>query len=128
MTSGSTTTNYTLRGANVAAAAYASAGVEAVVNEVEDYVVGKKELTGDELLNSLGTVALQTVSNGSIYALTGTVVNRQIPINKGWFKPRHLKAVFTGNYTRKILQQTTVQAIDNTAFILTRDSLLPATK
>ena len=113
---------------NVAAAAYASAAVEATVNEVEDYIVGKKDLTGKEVLNSLGAVALQTVSNGSIYLLTGTVVNRQIPINRGWSKPRILKTVFTGKYTQKVLRQTALQAIDNTTFVLSKDILLSATR
>ena len=72
---------------NLAAASYSAAAVEATVNEAEDYLVGRKELTGSNVMASTKTVLQETAINGSVYALTGALAGNEIRINKGWIQP-----------------------------------------
>ena len=41
---------------------------------------------------------------------------------------KSLKTVFTSKYTKKVLRQTILQAIDNTTFVLSKDILLSPTR
>ena len=106
---------------NTAAAAYASAAAESFTNEVISYVTGDKELSWENIGNSVATVTTDTAVNGTIYYVTGKSAERVVKTNSGWFQPKKFVSSFTGKYARKVAAQTFVQAGANFAFVNTKN-------
>ncbi len=90
---------------NPAIAGYTAAAIETIVNEGVDYLFGKKNPTEDNLLESVGHVLVDTIWNGSFYALAGKVADEILPIpsNYGY-------NIFRGPVARRLAQQTLKQA------------------
>lgn len=100
-------------GTAVTAASYASAAAESITGEIWDYASGEKELSGDNILKSLGNIAYDTAINGTINIVTDKVISAKIPslkTNSGWFKPKKVKSFFTKSYGKKIIKGTLVSA------------------
>ena len=106
-------------------AAYAGAAATSLTNEVVSYVPTvseingepkTKELTQENISNSVGTVVTDTIVDGTIAAVTDKMVGIAIPANnKSWFIPKKLKSAFTGKYAKKLWGQTFLQSgIDST--------------
>lgn len=100
-------------GTAVAAASYASAAAESITGEIWDYASGVKELSGENILKSLGNIAYDIVINGTINVVTDKIISAKIPslkTNSGWFKPKTVKSFFTKSYGKKIIKGTLVSA------------------
>ena len=100
-------------GTAVATAAYTSAAAESITGEIWDYASGEKELSGENILKSLGNIAYETAVNGTIDLFTDKVISVKIPslkTNSGWFKPKKVKSFFTKSYGKKIIKGTMVSA------------------
>lgn len=94
-------------GTAVAAAGYASAAAESLTGEIWDYASGEKELSGENILKSLGNIAYDTAINGTINVITDKVISAKFPslkTNSGWFKPKKVKSFFTKSYGKKIIK------------------------
>jgi RHS repeat-associated protein len=85
---------------NVVAAGYAAAAAESLVNDLVD---GKGV--------SPGNLLMDTICYGTIYAITGKIADKIVPINKGWFSPKSLKTMINGNYSRKLTYGSVVQEL-----------------
>lgn len=104
---------------NTAAAAYASAAVESVVNKAASYIPKVAQFNGEEdtraltkenLLNSTADVLAETATNGTIYAATGQLASKVIPVNfKSWIQPQKIASCFNGSYAWKATGQTIIQ-------------------
>ena len=108
-----------LKTRNTSVAGFAAALVESTVNETLSYVpsvykVGagsKKEVTGNNIADSLVTITNETIVNGAINAITGTAAGSIVPTNSGWFQPVKLKSCLFGNYATKATGQTVIQTV-----------------
>lgn len=94
---------------NLVAASAASTAAEGAVNEIGTYITGEKDLTVDNLLESVSNVAVHVASDVVITAVTGKIASNVIKTNKGWFQPKKLMSSFTGKYAKKVWKQTAVQ-------------------
>ena len=99
---------------NLAAASYAGAAAESFTNEVVSYTPwvseeNRKEFNQENILESVGTIVLDTAIDGTMSYITGKVSDKIIPINKGWFKPKKLKSSLIGKYARLSHAQTMVE-------------------
>ena len=109
---------------SVVAAGFASAAAESLVNQVVSYIpvissangeIATKELTKENIVNSVMHITCDTVINGTISAITGKVASKIVPVNQGWFKPKKFTSCFVGNYAVKAHTQTVSQSIFNLA-------------
>jgi len=105
------------------AASYAGAAAESITNEVVSYTVlsnfngfKKKDLTINNVVDSMVTVTTDTVVNGSINGVTGGIANKIVPTNKGWFKPVKLYSSLFGRYAVKMELQTLIQGAEQNLF------------
>lgn len=105
---------------NVALASIASSAIEATTNEVVCYATGEKELTMENVTNSVGEVATTIGRNAITACVTGTVANKLVKINSGWFKPKKAISSFTGKYAKKVLKQTAVQGALTAGYNITK--------
>ena len=105
---------------NIWGAGYTSAEAESLTNEVLSYIPGiaqlngqstTKELTLENISDSLKTIANDTVVNGTISAITGQIAGKVVPINSGWFKPQKFVSSFVGKYAVKSHLQTLAQSL-----------------
>ena len=102
---------------NVAAAGFASAAAEVVVNELISYTpvaeyngTTQKEVTTENIVGSVASVIVDTVGNGTVSTVTGKVAGMLVPTNNGWFKPQKMASSFFGKYAIKSQLQTYVQS------------------
>lgn len=98
-----------LTNGNIYAASAAGSAVEALTNEIGDYLTGRKELTVENVMSSAANIACKTAENTLTAAVTGKLSSKIVKINNGWFKPKKFISSFTGKYARKIWSQTAVQ-------------------
>ena len=98
------------------AASAAGSAAEAITNEVGSYLTGDKQLTGNNIMNSVANVACRTAENTITAAATGKVASNIVKTNKGWFKPKKIASSFTGKYARKIWKQTAIQGVFTTTY------------
>ena len=104
---------------NTVVAAYASAAVESAVNNIASYIPkvaqlnGEKEtrtLTSKNVLKSTADVIADTAINETLYATTGELASKIIPVNfKSWIQPKNVLKCFVGNYATKAWGQTVIQ-------------------
>jgi hypothetical protein len=71
----------------------------------------QKELTVENVNNSIGSVVSDTLVNGTMYAVTGKFVSKIIPMNSGWIEPRKFATSFAGSMSRKMQLQTIAQGL-----------------
>ena len=106
---------------NIAAAAFSSAAVETTVNEITSYCpviadingTSQKDLTVENVTQSVEKVISDTVVNGSLYTITGKIASKIVPTNSGWFKPKKFISSFAGRYAVKSELQTIIQGAIN---------------
>lgn len=104
---------------NTVAAAYASAAVESVVNKAASYIPNVAQFNGEEgpravttanLMNSAADVFADTAINGTIYAGTGQLASKVLPVSfQSWFQPQKIASCFNGSYAWKATGQTIIQ-------------------
>jgi len=86
---------------NVIAAGYAAAASEAYFTDIFD---------GNSTMNPI-TMIKDTTINGSLYAVSGKLASKLIPVNKGWKSPKSVTAMLSGKYTQKLLKGNGIQAL-----------------
>jgi len=103
---------------SAAAAGYSSAAVESFTNEAISYTPAaeyngtyQKEVSTENVVNSMGTVIADTAVNGTTYTITGKVAEKIMPTNNNWFKPEKFVSSFTGKYAIKSQIQTGIQGV-----------------
>lgn len=101
---------------SVVAASFASAATESVVNQVISYTPlaklngsQRKNVTKGNVVNSVKTVAVETVFNGVVSTITGKIAGKIVPTNNGWFKPQKFVSSFVGRYAKKSELQSLTQ-------------------
>jgi len=97
-------------------AAYSGATSESVVNQTLSYtslakVNGLQQVavTKKNVVTSVKTVAVDTVVNGTVAAVTGNIAGKVVPTNAGWFTPQKFVSSFTGKYAVKVELQAVAQ-------------------
>lgn len=103
---------------NIAAAGFASAATESLVNEAISYIpklsqsngAEQKSLDLNNVTRSVATVIVDTIVNGAVSTVTGEIAAAIVPTNNGWFKPQKFVSSFIGKYAIKSELQTLVQA------------------
>ena len=104
-----------------AAASYAGAATESILNEAEDYLFQRKELNWDNVAKSIWGAAKNTAVEGTAgYILGETRMGKDIytEIHKGTFKPQSIKSYFFGAYGIK----TTANQIHSNILSTTLDT------
>ena len=112
---------------NPAAASYAGAAMEGVVNEVEDYAFKRKELNWDNVAGSIWNVGKHTAVEGTAgYALGKTNIGGDVytHLNKGMFKPKSVKAYFFGSFGQKMTVNQIHSSILSTTLDATRNNVM----
>ncbi len=101
------------KGTAIAAASYSAAAAESLVGEVWDYAAGEKELTWDNVGDSLLHVASDTLINGTLNYISNKAAASFGPIktNPGWFPPKKFVSYFIKSYGQKMIMQTVVAGI-----------------
>ncbi len=99
-----------------AAGSYAGATTESLVNEITSYTSWsewnndeQKDLTVENIGNSLSSVAKDTIKNGTKSLITDKISSKIIPTNKGWFQPKKLSSCLWGKYAKKVHARTVLQ-------------------
>ena len=103
---------------DTALAAYASAAAESFTNEVVSYTFlagdEQKELTRENVYDSLGTIATDTMVNGTAYYVTGKIAEKIAPttatINS---RKRKIRTVLATSWGQQMLQQSKKQGLYN---------------
>ena len=103
---------------DTALAAYASAAAESFTNEVVSYTFlagdEQKELTRENVYDSLGTIATDTMVNGTAYYVTGKIAEKVAPttatINS---RKRKIRTVLATSWGQQMLQQSKKQGLYN---------------
>lgn len=98
---------------------FVGAGVEAATNEALSYTdwskyngQKKKEMSSENIVDSIETITTDTVVNGFIAVATGKIAGEAIYINtKSWIKPKKISTSFIGKYALKNYGQYTIQSI-----------------
>ena len=106
---------------NITAAAFSSAAVETAVNEISSYCpviadingTSQKDLTFENVTQSVEKVMSDTIVNGVLYTITGKMAAKIVPTNNGWFKPKKFISSFAGRYAVKSELQTLIQGALN---------------
>ena len=96
---------------NPVLAAFGAAFVESVTNEIVAYSLNKKTLNQENIEHSVESVINKTIFNTCIYYATGKVASKIEPLNKHWIKPTKIITCFTGNYARKVANQSFAHAL-----------------
>ena len=101
------------KGTAIAAASYAAVAAESLVSEVWDYAAGDKELTWNNVGDSLLHIASDTLLNGTINYISNKTAASLGPIktNSGWIVPKKFVSYFTKSYGQKMIMQTVVSGI-----------------
>ena len=102
---------------NLVAAGFASAAAESFVNEATSYIprvsswngYEQKSLNAENIFNSLATMTVDTLVNGTINTISGKIAGKVVPTNNGWFKPQKFVSCFTGKYAVKSQLQSLIQ-------------------
>ena len=105
---------------NTALAGYASAAAESVTNEVVGYIVGEKELSTDNIYDSMDTVATDTLVNGTAYMITGKLSDVASPVTKSMNRANRktkVKNVLSSKWGQEIVKQTLAQACYNYQYL-----------
>lgn len=109
------------KGTGIKAASYASAAVYSGTAEVLDYAFGTKELTSQNVSNSILKVMGDTAINGTFNYLANFGASKMVPTNSGWFIPKKFISYFTKPYGQKTIAQTALSgAISNVTNIFWR--------
>jgi hypothetical protein len=88
---------------------YIGSSIESTLNESSQYMAGSKSLTTVNVSNSLKNIAIDTMINGTIGAITSNMARNTIRTNDFWFTPTKFVSSFTGNYAKKIIAQSVTQ-------------------
>ena len=105
---------------NTALAGYASAAAESVTNEVVGYIVGEKELSTDNIYDSMDTVATDTLVNGTAYMITGKLSDAASPVTKSMNRANRktkVKNVLSSKWGQEIVKQTLAQTCYNYQYL-----------
>lgn len=99
---------------NTALAAYTSAAAESFTNEVVSYtpLAGEKqkEITFDNVCNSLETIVTDTAINGTEYFVTGKIADKFMPVTSmPNSRKRHFKTIMRTEWGKQSFKQTLVQ-------------------
>ncbi|MGN0813368.1 MAG: hypothetical protein ACI4MQ_07665 [Candidatus Coproplasma sp.] len=94
------------KGAGIKAASYASAAVYSATSEIIDYATGTKELSLQNVWNSILKVAGDTAVNGTFNYITNYAAAKFIPTNAGWFFPKKFVSYFTKTFGQRMIGQT----------------------
>lgn len=109
---------------NAAAAAYAGAAAESIVNEAVSYIpfvstklngqASVKKVTKKNVQSSLSNVVSDTIIEGTESYIAGKILgpiaNKIIPTNNGWFTPTKFTSSFIGKYALKNHGQSAVES------------------
>lgn len=93
------------KGTGLALASYASALAESASNEFFDYLFGDKEFSTDNIVKSIGHIAVDTAVNGTISYVSGEFVKTKFPCtktNSGWRMPQSVSSYFGKAYGQKL--------------------------
>ena len=98
---------------NAILAAYVGAATESVVNEAITYVPmmvdTAKELNAENIQDSILTVTVETLKNGTVAALIGGFVDSILPNANVNVKPQNLKDAFFSSEALEIHLKTAVE-------------------
>lgn len=111
--------------------AYAGALAESAINETTAYIpylsrfntnASRKEINTSNVKSSLAKVAKNTITDGTVNAISNTVASAAIPVNlKSWFIPKKLKSCFMGNFAIKLDRQNLIRAMIGTPVLTAMD-------
>ena len=99
--------------------AFASAGAEALSNQVASYtpIISNwngndttKKVTLNNVTDSIVSVVNDTVINGVTAIVTAKIAGNIVPMNNGWIKPQKFVSCFTGKYAIKSTMQNVAQS------------------
>lgn len=94
-------------GASLVAAAWMGALITTGVNRIESTMLGEKTTLQQECINLLLNFGGNLLGN-----FLGA---KLIPVNSGWFQPKHLLSLFTKPYGQRLLAQVGIGALANIA-------------
>ena len=78
---------------------------------MESYINGEKELSVDNVLNSVSEVLSGTVTGGITNLATGAIAGNipALKTNPGWFRPKKFISSLTGKYAVRVWGQMAVE-------------------